>query len=261
MISEARKALKLDHTYGCAPHDYWTNRAPFPSQESIFSWLQEEVLPDMVRDEERGDVPRIILTNTGALRFDIFEGPFTTDTMYTVSPFTSGFRSIKDVPYGVAKRLLVILNQEVPQLWPVSHSMAFKSPAPAGQIHPSAADTEMYGSSGQITLTEKQPADLTPGYTTRDDAGSDGDDTVHSPITFYRIPNALESRIGFSATADEHEDPASVDIVYVDFIESYILLALKFLGTAFTEKDTAVYMKGHDMTDLIGQWVRENWKC
>lgn len=277
MISSARKALKLDHTYGCAPHNYWTNRAPFPSADSIFTWLQELVLPDKIKDEKRGDVPRIVLTNTGALRFDIFEGPFTTDTMYTVSPFTSGFRYIKDVPYSVAKRLLVILNQEVPQLWPGAQSMAFQSPAPpSAQTLPLSFEsgTEIYGSSDQVALTpskqQKQAQqqqlpsetpDLTPGYTTTDDGGTDGDDTIHAPITFYRVPNALESRIGFPTSDNENDDPTTVDVVYVDFIERYILLALKFLGTDYAQRDTEVFMEGRDMTGLIGEWVRENWLC
>lgn len=270
-ISSARKTLDLDRSYGCAPHDYWTNRTPFPSNDSIFSWLQDEVLPAMIKDDKRGDKPRMAVTNTGALRFDIFEGPFTVGSMYAVSPFTSGFRYLKDVPFSVADRLLVILNQEVPQLWPASQSMAFKSPAPLANTAAAASSQEEIaiplGPTAQTPLTKPHAPpskDLTPGYTTTDDAGTEGDDTLHAPITFYRVPNCLESRIGFPKTGsspDKTHDPTSVDLVYVDFIESYILLALKFLGTDFAEKDTEVYMEGTAMTDLIGEWVRENWKC
>lgn len=269
MIASAREVLKLDKTYGCAPRDYWTNRAPYPSTNSIFSWLQDEVLPDMVLDVDRADVPRMVLTNTGALRFDIFKGPFTVDTTYTVSPFTSGFRYIKDVPFSVAKRLLQIINQEVPQLWPTSQSFAFKAPVRSVQASPHQVDERLFLASGQMPLGKQHApdhdAELTPGYTTTDDAGSDGDDTIHAPIKFYRVPNALESHIGFppAATEDseEYADPVSVDLVYVDFIESYILLALKFLGTDYAERDTNVYMKGRDMTGLIAEWVQEHWEC
>lgn len=283
MISSARKDLKLDKTFGCAPQDYWTNRAPYPSNDSIFSWLQEEVLPDMIHDPNRGSKPRMVLTNTGALRFDIFKGPFTVDTTYSISPFTSGFRYIKDVPFRIAKRLLVILNQEVPQLWPASETLTFKSPIPHSRIHISqatTADDTLYHPTNQVSLaqppTAQEDPPLTPGYTTTDDAGSDGDDTFHARIKFYRVPNCLESRIDFPPALsdsegspseaaftkdDKHADPAFVDIVYVDFIESYILLALKFLGTDFEEGDTDVYMEGRDMTGLIAEWVKEHWKC
>ena len=268
-ISSARKTLKLDKTYGCAPRDYWTNRAPFPSEDSIFSWMQDEVLPDMIKDPERGDAPRMVLTNTGALRFDIFKGPFTVDTTYTVSPFTSGFRYVKDVPFSVARRLLQILNQEIPQLWPASQSFAFKSPIPPDQLRTSYTEDAFYQSTEQtpfdIHLAKNAAPDLKPGYTTTDDAGSDGDDTVHSSITFYRVPNCLESRINFppstSTSTSTVDDPASVDLIYVDFIESYVLLALKFLGTDFAQKDTEVYMPGKDLTGVIAEWVKGHWEC
>lgn len=270
MIASARQALKLDKAFGCAPRDYWTNRAPYPSENSIFSWLQDEVLPDMILDVDRADAPRMVLINTGALRFDIFQGPFTVDTTYTVSPFTSGFRYIQDVPFSVAKRLLQIINQAVPQLWPASHSFAYKGPV-LRSLRPSThleVAERLFLANGQAPLgrdhhVPDHDAELTPGYTTTDDAGSDGDDTLHAPITFYRVPNAIESRIGFptSAATGDSADPVSVDIVYVDFIESYILLALKFLGTDYAERDTKVYMDGRDMTGLIAEWVHEHWKC
>ncbi|KAL8989761.1 MAG: hypothetical protein Q9169_008289, partial [Polycauliona sp. 2 TL-2023] len=83
MIASARKDLKLDHRFGCAPQDLWTNRAPFPHKNSIFSWLQVQVLPDIICDRTRKDIPRLAIFNTGGIRFDIFKGPFTIDTTYT----------------------------------------------------------------------------------------------------------------------------------------------------------------------------------
>ncbi|MCJ1277727.1 hypothetical protein MMC21_005541 [Puttea exsequens] len=256
MIAEDRKKLQLDKVYGCAPRDYWTNRAPFPSKHSIFSWIQDEVFPDIVSDPARSDKPRVVLSNTGALRFDIFKGHFTVDNTYSVSPFTSGFRYIKDVPFSIAKRILVILNQEVPQLWSASESFAFKSPKP--QDHSLVFKDAPYTLRASQQMSLSDDADLTPGYTTSDDAGSDGDDTIHSPIKFYRVPNCLESHIAFPPT---QSDPASVDLVYVDFIESYILLALKFLGSDYAEGDTDVYMEGQTMTHVISEWVKGHWPC
>ena len=270
MISSARKKLQLDKTYGCAPRDYWTNRAPYPSKHSIFSWLGDEVLPGTVCDPKRGDKPRMVLTNTGAIRFDIFKGPFTVDSSYTVSPFTSGFRYIKDVPFSVAKRLLQILNQEVPQLWPASKSFASKMPAQPNQAHTSHGLEHVYQPSEQMRLGKAHTyddKDLTPGYTTTDDGGSDGDDTIHVPITFFRVPSCLETRIDFpptSASATHSSDsvePVLIDLIYVDFIQSYVLLALKFLGTDYQDGDTEVYMQGRDMTSLIAEWVQGHWDC
>ena len=263
MISSARKKLNLDKTYGCAPQDYWTNRAPFPREDSIFTLLQDHILPTKINDDSRKDVPRIVLSNTGAIRFDVFRGPFTRDTMYTVSPFTSGFRFVKDVPISVAKRLLQILNQEVPQLWPSERTTELRAITPvSSSMQASTASLigdSYYRSSEQMPLTNKD--DLIPGYTTKDDAGTDGDDTIHAPIEFYQVPNCIESRIDFPATASDDESPESVDVVYNSFIESYVLLALRFLGTDFGEESTAAYMEGKSMTEIIGEWVGENWAC
>ncbi|KAL9125072.1 MAG: hypothetical protein Q9217_005666 [Psora testacea] len=266
MISSARKKLDLDQTYGCAPHDFWTNRAPFPSEDSIFTWLQDQVMPDMLKDDARGDVPRTVITNTGALRFDIFKGVFTTDTMYTVSPFTSGFRFIEDVPLSITKRLLQILNQEAPQLWPTEQSMALRSLAPAVQrasgLYADINALPYHTTPGQIPLAKQDPNEnLTPGYTTRDDAGTDGDDTIHAPIKFYQVPNCFESRIGLPPASADEQEPVTVDLVYNSFIEPYVLVTLKFLGTDYEAKNTAPYMEGKSMTWIIGEWVREHWKC
>ncbi|KAL8769683.1 MAG: hypothetical protein Q9203_005406 [Teloschistes exilis] len=273
MIASARKDLKLDHAFGCAPKSLWTNRAPFPHENSIFTWLQEQVLPDMITDPDRKDVPRVVFVNTGGIRFDIFNGPFTIDTTYTVSPFTSGFRYIKDVPYAVAKRLSRILNQEVPQLFDIPFDLVARMPV-SEMTHQSAIhnsdqhDHPFLTNQNQIPLTrQNNKGGLTPGYTTHDYLGTDGDDTIHSPIKFYRVPNVFETRIAFptiysSRSQKQGErDPETVDLVYIDFVESYILLALKFLGTGYEAGDTRVYMEGTSLTDVISGWVEGHWPC
>ncbi|KAL8824377.1 MAG: hypothetical protein Q9170_008180 [Blastenia crenularia] len=264
-IASARKTLDLDHRFGCAPQDLWTNRAPFPSENSIFTWLQTHVFPPTISDSVRKDVPRLLIVNTGGIRFDIFKGPFTIDTTYTVSPFTSGFRYIKDVPYPIAKELITILNQEVPQIFDLPRDFAAKVPESEQSHRFVGSDTpSSFDDQSQIPLSSSPSSNnkgiVTPGYTTTDAAGSDGDDTIHSPIKFYRVPNVFETRIGFPTSASKSQgDPEKVDLVYVDFIERYVLLALKFLGTGFEEGDTGMYMQGKSLTDVISGWVEENW--
>ena len=271
LIASARKTLKLDKQFGCAPANLWTNRAPYPSGNSIFSWVQEMVLPDMLNDTDRPDTPRLALMNTGALRFDIFKGPFTVGTTYSVSPFTGGFRQIKDVPFSVAKQLLRVLNQEVPQLQQVPQPLRAKEPVSLEQIetlvgHPESAFNDRRSDSHQVPLAvdDSEVSPLTPGYTTVDDAGNDGDDTLHSRIKFYRVPNCIESRINFpgssnSSESDKADDPDTVDLLYGNFIENFILLALKFLGSDYNLGDTEPYADGQDFTDILSKWVQEKW--
>ena len=261
LISSSRDALNLDSRFGCAPIDLWTNRAPYPSNASIFSWLEQLVLPDMILDPKRDSQPRIVIANTGAMRFDIFKGPFTKDTTFSVSPFSSGFRYIKDVPYTIADRLLWILNNAGPILEEAAPNLKVSMVTPPEQaagrpdvIVPDSYNIQLEDSQQTIFAEEK----LAPGYTTNDDDGNDGDDTLHSPISFYNVPNCIEARMG-TTTADD-KTVEKVDLIYLEFIEPWILLALKYLGAEYGNQDTEAYMDGIDFTTMIAEWVRANWK-
>jgi len=100
-ITAARQKLDLSTRFGCAPKSLYVNRAPYPSNSSIFSWLVNSVFPQQLanapRVKDQGK-KALVISNTGAMRFDIFEGPFTVDTAYLISPFTSGLRYVADVP-------------------------------------------------------------------------------------------------------------------------------------------------------------------
>lgn len=58
----------------------------------------------------RADIPRIVIANSGGLRFDIYSGTFTKNDQLTASPFTDGFLFIPNVTFGVASQVLPVLN-------------------------------------------------------------------------------------------------------------------------------------------------------
>jgi hypothetical protein len=278
MISDARKELNLDSRYGCAPQNLWVNRVPYPANDSVFTWLEEFVLPQELTKSDRAleGGKGLVITNTGAMRFDIFKGPFTRDTTYLVSPFTSGFRYVKDVPWNTAKQILPLINNEGPitemtqlEQFP---SRLFVPPEQSGRelYHALGAESDettfltgTRSSLEQIPLEngDGKDEDLIPGYTTKDDAGSDGDDTIHQPIKFYNVPNCIQAPIGFSLPKTDHEDdvPKTVDVVYNEFIQKFILLALQYLGKEYNDEDTAPYYEGKSMTDVMTDWIRTNW--
>jgi hypothetical protein len=257
-IHEARKAENLDELYGCAPKDLWLNRAPYPSNDSLVTWLETEVIPAITVKEDRKDLPRLALTNTGAMRFDVFKGPFTRDTTYILSPFVSKFLYIKDVPYKSAKQVLKIINSggnlfifdnlEPSYLAPpeqISIKSAVMVPSiPNHGLHPGA----------QSPLISSGP-DLIPGYTTKDAAGDDGDDTLHVPISFYPVPNVVQSAIAMPAEGE----PENVDLIFIDFIKPWVLVALTFAGQIYSEQDVKVYME-ETLTDKMVEWIQKNWK-
>ncbi|CAI7670902.1 unnamed protein product [Penicillium palitans] len=254
LIAKARTDLHLDQIHGCAPHDLWMSRVKYPDPSSIYTWLETQVLGDL-RDETRGDRPRVAIINTGAMRFDIFKGPFTQDSTFIVSPFTSTFRYVKDIPYDKAQLIVEVLNEQ-PQVLSTDES-SLTTLGPLEQLaYPEDVIAQNWASvSGQIPMSGP---DLVPGYTTKDDAGTDGDDTIHAPINFYRVPNCIQAL----KSANASETPKTVDLVYLDFIEKYIILAAKFAGLDVDiAKESDVYMPNVSLTNLILDWVKKNWKC
>ncbi|KAJ5975173.1 hypothetical protein N7481_008880 [Penicillium waksmanii] len=274
LITDSRSALHLDKIHGCNPRDLWMSRAPYPHDDSIYTWLEKEVLPATLKNESRGDGdrPAVAVLNTGAIRFDIFKGPFTQDTMWIISPFTNEFRYVKDVPYDKVQLIMEVLNKQ-PQVLTSSLEETFDgvdalcppaqvkhldsvlaSPEPSNEWH----GLDMAGT-GQIPLSAENPSGaVVPGYTTQDDAGHDGDDTIHSPISFYRVPNVFQATLSANSSAT----PETVDLVYIEFLQSYLTLAAKFaqLDLDFA-KESESYMPGSTLTDLVLEWVGKNWPC
>lgn len=260
-ILVARKEMNLDQKFGCTPQDYFLNRAEYTSNASIFSWLGEQVLPDILVREDRLKTPRLAIINTGVIRFDLLQGPFTRDTVYITSPFKNRFKFIKDVPYSAAKEVLTLLNGGSrifesaglqARRFSVPQQMAIR-----GDIVVGRESFEAYpnGAQAPLHLHDDHKPSLKPGYTTKDDAGDDGDDTMHSPISFYQLPNCVQSEIMFP----HNRDPQTVDMVYLDFVEPWILLALRYLGQMYDLSDAGPYIGDSPFPQLLEGWVKEHW--
>lgn len=262
LIAKARTALDLDQKFGCAPQDYWMARTKYPSNDSVFTLLDQQVLPDIITKESRKDIPRLAIINTGAIRFDIFKGPFTLDTTYIVSPFQSKMTYIPEVPYSAAKKVLPLLNNQgqildqpafdarmmgPPEQWHITEDIIYPAPTPA---------ESMLQGGGQKPLgdAEDEP-DLVSGYTTKDDIGTDGDDAVHAPINFHTQPNCIQAKIGMPAEGE----PETVDLVFTDFITPWVIMALKFSGGDYNETSVQLWDEAA-FTDMVAKWVKENWK-
>ena len=69
-ITGLRKDLNLTKLYGCAPQTWCVSCAPFLSNGSIYSLLQDAAI-SVVVNESRRDNARVMLLNTGAVRFDL----------------------------------------------------------------------------------------------------------------------------------------------------------------------------------------------
>ncbi|KAL0076793.1 nucleoside phosphatase family-domain-containing protein [Phycomyces blakesleeanus] len=217
-ITNWRDRLTLSTTLGCAPQDYYLSAVPMTSNSSLLSLVVNEVLPQAVTDPSRPYPPYIII-NSGSQRYDVYKGAFTLDNMYQVSPFVDRFMYIPAVPLSIVKQVLPIMNHE---------KVTKRSVWPHGP-QPEYIESQNY-------LAEHFGADLTrrdvltPGYTTKDDLGTDGDDTKHSQIPYYDSTTYVASPLPTGS------DDTLIDLVFLDFFVPQMKTILKTL----TGKDWAV---------------------
>lgn len=81
---------------------------------------------------------------------------------------------------------------------------------------------------------------VTPGYTTTDAFGTDGDDTPHSAIPYYVQPNYVAGNASFPETTPADDDP--VDVVFLDYFASTVVKVLNSQGAAYTIADVTYYV-------------------
>lgn len=240
-ITSDRTQLDLEKLYGCAPQTWCLSCAPFGTPTNIFSLL-ETALSTVVVNKTRATTPRLIIINTGSARFDLPEGPFTYDDSFIVSPFTDAFEYLQNVPYSQAKQVLGILNAGAYQKRDLSVNDFGFSPLtdlsgdscvdpPVTHDH---VQKRAYVGGKVIRQTE-----ITPGYTTTDDFGTDGDDTIHSKIPYYNQPNDLQANGSFPTDGSM---PATVDLIFLDFITPNVLAALSSIGSSYTTNDVTYYL-------------------
>ena len=198
-ITADRAKLNLTKLYGCAPATYCQYCQPFGAPGNIFTLLQD-ALSSVVVNETRKDNARLIIINTGSVRFDLAQGPFTYDDSFIVSPFSDSFQYIADVPYTQASKVLDILN------------------AGPYQKKKRSLQTADFGFSA---LAADSDSCIDPPLT--HNFATDGDDTTHSSIPHYPQPNDLQANASFPLDGSM---PEKVDLVFLDFIASYIVNAL-----------------------------------
>lgn len=247
-ITATRKKLNLTSLYGCAPQTWCIACAPYMSSGSIFSLLTTALSATIVT-EARKATPRIILANTGHIRFDLAEGPFDYDSSFIVSPFTDGFQYIPDVDWSLARQVLAGLESGG---FPSKRRRSLSSDSFGfGQVNPalSAVDScidphvtndhfsKRSYAGGRIVRRQA----VTPGYTTTDDFGTDGDDTVHSEIPTYSYPNFFQANGSFP-TSGELADDDKIDLIFLDYVAGSVVSVLRSLGGNYTSADVSYYL-------------------
>jgi hypothetical protein len=267
-ITSERAKLNLTQLYGCAPETYCQYCKPYMAEGNIFKLLQT-ALSTVVVNETRKDTPRLIIINTGSVRFDLAKGPFTYDDSFIVSPFDDAFQFIPDVPYEQASKVLAILNSGPFQKKKRGLSTADFNFSPVLADRDTCIDpplTHQYDGLVRRSmqggrLIRRQSTAPTPGYTTKDDFGTDGDDTVHSRIPNFSAPNDLQANGSFPIDGSL---PKTVDLVFLDFIASYIVNALNTpdVGGKFSLSQVSYYLpKNFTTNSYLPAYAKVAWQA
>ncbi|CCK72875.1 Smn1p KNAG_0M00220 [Huiozyma naganishii CBS 8797] len=214
--------LKLQKQYGVVPQSYYMLTRPLESPENIYNLIRAHILPSL---NPHCDKKRFVMLNTGAVRFDLYKGPFTKGTEFSVLPFPNTWRYIK-LPFRIASQLETYLNNEptVKVLSPPGSNVSVLKIAQRPDTCPFITDPK-----------------LSEGYTTWDDCGCNGDDTQHSSQAMYPIPNVIQY-----TNTEENTDPDQVvEFVFFSFLANDILNAANDLsggkGKIYTDKDCFDY--------------------
>ena len=264
-ITDARKDLNLTYVFGCAPQTYCRSCKPFDTNGSIYPLLRD-ALAKVVVNPDRADTPRLIITNTGSIRFDLVQGPFTVDDAFIVSPFKNTFQYIPDVPYSQASQVLDILNSGP---WQKRDIEAVPAVVPR-DVCTNPPFTYMQAKRDilaprSVTRRGFDSTELTSGYTTTDDFGSDGDDTPHSEIPSFEYPNDIQANVSFPT---DGSTPETVDLVFVSYLgANWVIPALESVGARYTVDDIQLYMPENFLSNQVlplyaaAEWQKNMPNC
>ena len=117
---------------------------------------------------------------------------------------------------------------------------------------------EVYRRSNQQFPQTIRRTAVSPGYITKDDFGTDGDDTIHTPIPKYLQPNAFQANASFPT---DGSSPMLIDLVFVDFLQDHVVAALRQLGGQYTKEQTQYYMPRDFTTNsYLPEYAKQKWQ-
>lgn len=256
-MAKVAQKFNLSTVFGTSPQDYFLSRVAYPDPASVLTLFVNEVLPTTLKAAfpERASVPSIIFTNSGSQRFDLYSGPFTLNDEFIVSPFDDKFLYIPDVALSLARKLVDGLNGSG---LPSKRSLTGARGAPVGAYGRGDVDAPFDAWRRDMWARHrgtKPGKNLTLGYVTTDSCPGVGDDTRHAPVPFEDNPPFVASPVP-SGLADD----ATVDVVFVDFIENQVITVLNQLaGTAAFDASMVMQYSTLANNQVFGKYAQMAW--
>ncbi|KAG6899281.1 hypothetical protein C0993_011666 [Termitomyces sp. T159_Od127] len=269
------KKFGLNFVYGTAPQDYTTNQSPYPSNGSLLSLFAEKVSnsvpstyywPTILHKQAlpyalgvnntRNNIPGLIIVNSFSQRFDLYSGPFTKDDQMTVSFYRDNFLYISNVLLSDAKKVLSALNGgSRPQTRRNSESPEHGSKKDDLEYVDARYNAWLRDMSRHPGIKGRAAGSQTPGYVTKDSCPGIGDDTLHTPLTYYDIPRYIHSDY------PDVPENAPIDLVFIDYIGPRVLTFLNNVQTTkqYQASDVGVYSPIL-ANEALGIYAQANWK-
>jgi hypothetical protein len=278
-ITELRQGWNITNVIGCVPKNYYNTRAPYPSSDSLFSLLTDEVFKTVVKNDTLNK-NRIVLLNTGGVRFDLLKGNMTFDDQKIVSPFTNAFSYVPDVPWSDASQVLNAFNTGK---FGYKRRVVKRSFEPYTSVYPDLRERASSYKSGNCEMdfdnfrlqnyleeAYENYADLfyngsyadPLGYVTKDDYGDDGDDTVHDSYKMYKLPYYIQG----TYVDEDILQIDTVDVVHTNFSTPGLIDILNQYGTIgrkYTEDEVQYYLVDPfvELTNIFELYAQKasNW--
>ncbi|KAG0224928.1 hypothetical protein BGW42_004754 [Actinomortierella wolfii] len=227
-IALARRELQLSKVLGRAPMDYYITKVPFDHPQNLLRLLQDEVLETVLLPSRPN--PGMVVLPTGAIRYDIDKGDFTVDDAYVVCPYS--FRFVYVTTKAAHAKLLVPAMNNFTEPTGSRKKPQAQSAGVKWITHPMAPMQE----------------NLTPGYVTKDDYGTGGDDWPHAAVPSYDdAPLNVASPLPEGLAND-----TIVDVVFGDYYTKPLMAALKSIDP----NTTSVPEPYREDLTLAEMWIR-----
>ncbi|KAL2826136.1 Metallo-dependent phosphatase-like protein [Aspergillus cavernicola] len=250
-ISKARHLLNLTYFLGCAKEDYCFNCKKVGQDGNIYEVLKD-ALSDTVVKKERASIPRVVIANDGTIRDNIYQGPFTLGDAYAIVPFPNTFMYIAKMPCGYFKRMAAHEHVKPDISCPDGGNDFIIDEPPESHMELRSLPDDDHK---RDILSSPEHS---PGYTTHDGLGDDGDDTLHSPID--EDERYMKIFWGNASFPNPKHYPPYFDVVFTSYLETKILDALKATGAPYKEENVAPYLpSNYTSREVLPDYTARHW--